>query len=258
MSSTITADAKLRVLTLNVYQLDSLRSLFKNFLCAATDIACFDDRMSGFISLLDRVRPDLLLLQEAGPHFVTRFDRVKPAWQSRYFETAGLAIYSRYPITDARMIDLPSYLQRGLLIARVEMNSRPLCLANLHLESLPEDATLRRTQLKQLFESVAGCEAVIVAGDFNFGDGAPEQAAIPKAFNDAWLVKGTGPGITYDVESNGLARSHAFGRESSRRLDRILFKGPAIELVSVRRVGTEPPFVSDHFGVLGEFELTPR
>jgi len=86
-------------------------------------------------------------------------------------------------------------------------------------------------------------------GDFNFGDQDPEAAQLA-GLTDAWTqLRRDEAGHTYDLESNPLAREHAFAAEPSRRVDRILSTQRLVPIaVGLTGKGqSDPP--SDHDGL---------
>jgi endonuclease/exonuclease/phosphatase family metal-dependent hydrolase len=103
----------------------------------------------------------------------------------------------------------------------------------------------------------------IMLGDFNFGDGEPEEGEITSGFEDIWAHLRPGEsGYTWDMEKSWMARRFAYRGERSRRLDRILVRSERLEARDVRLFGEEPirgrrghHFASDHFGVLGTLSL---
>ena len=145
-------------------------------------------------------------------------------------------------------------------------------MATLHLTSNkdPHSSTTRAAQIRTLLHQaqameVHGSEApdLLIMGDFNFGDGAPEEQSFAEAgFRDAWKVLRPGePGYTYDPARNGLA-AQTTSAGQSQRFDHLMIRSASgrLEPRDVSLFGEEPLsgrpapgggplFVSDHFGL---------
>lgn len=233
-------------------------------------------RIPALLQEIRRSNADLIALQEATEWFVEELLR-QPWVRDRYrrasipldhAQRGGVYLLSRFPLQDVRFHPLPSRLQRGLLVAKLHINNRPLQVATLHLESFFKAGYLRAQQLTNVFSRLEQGPDVILMGDFNFGDGEqPESASLDRKYQDLWriLKRHNRPGFTWNIRRNPAARKNSFKDEGSRRLDRILIRSRYWKPVSIRLVGTQPfrtrgkrIYPSDHFGVLAVLEADRR
>ena len=246
-------DNKLRVLTYNVLA----DPTFHEHL-----------RVPALLDILEASGADVIALQEVAPWFIDSLRR-RPWTKSYHFSRhggevvapGGDLILSRYPIRSSRYVELPSEQRRGVLWSEIELGAEVLAVATVHLESPLEDGPLRRKQLERVFEILADYPRAILLGDFNFGDGEAEGAAIPSLYSDPWRgLNPDAPGYTWDMERSQMAREGAFAGEQSRRLDRILVRWPGSEPRKATIIGNRPVavpgvFPSDHFGLVAEVGL---
>jgi len=228
-------------------------------------------RAHDLLQAIQGLGADIVLLQEVTAPFL-RVLGADPYWHGFHANVSaeedppgGLLILSRFPIIQSRYQRLPSPSIRYLLIAKVMIDGQDLTVANLHLESLPQERAARVRQLQAIAgnRGLDSGKRTIIAGDFNYGD-ADEESRLPhlSGWQDAWLkLRPQDPGLTYDVRHNPLARGNAFANEPSRRLDRILLSGDLLPLaVGLVKPGPnpgpgsssgpgagQPP--SDHYGV---------
>jgi endonuclease/exonuclease/phosphatase family metal-dependent hydrolase len=154
----------------------------------------------------------------------------------------GNLILSRFPIANCRNLPLPKSSpdaeQRGLLLARIQVDDRPIQLANTHLHTKPEDRLL---QAQAIHEALRGNDApLILMGDMNARPGDPELAYLLSTLRDAWQLAGEGAGFTIPASPTAPARS---------RLDYILLH-PRFVVESIA-VDTRPVarMASDHYPV---------
>ena len=129
----------------------------------------------------------------------------------------GNVTLSKMTPIENRMIPLPSRMGRKAVSTKIRINDRVINIINVHLDSMTEDTERRILQLQMIMKAV-GNRDVIIAGDFNFGDGEKENGTIT-AFTDPGKKSGA---ATFDVHENSLAGSTKFENEQSRRLDKIL------------------------------------
>ncbi len=170
-----------------------------------------------------------------------------------------LAVLSKHPIK--RTVEIPFANNRARMAfgAVLDVRGAEVLVVTTHLDYQLKHNKQRAVQLKAIFARAADFKgAVIVTGDFNFGDAAPENSAIPTDYTDAWrALHKDDPGFTWDNTKNPMALRGRLKGEPSRRLDRVLIRG-ATALES-RLVFTKPIkgklFPSDHFGVLARLRL---
>lgn len=239
------------------------------------DAVAVDRRVGALLRAMQAAAPDIVALQEVAPWFLDHWTGA--AW-TRALEPAridgqialpnGQAIFSRWPIVEARYRVLAGRQRRTVLIARVDIGGgEQLAVATTHMESFLEDGPIRAQQLDQIFAELAReredarVSATVLAGDFNFGDGEqPDSQHLDPDFVDLWTQLRPGePGYTWDIERSEMAKLGSFVGEPSRRLDRILLRArgwaaSAIEILGDRPVspGDRRLFPSDHFGLIGE------
>lgn len=221
-----------------------------------------EDNLARVAEVVRRTAADLVLLQELdrGTERSGRVDQPAELARLTGFEAVfgktldyqggeyGIALLSRWPVTDDTLIHLPveppqeraggSYEPRGALRARVAAPGGLLHVLNTHLDPSRDDV-YRRQEMAALLriagELRAGGAPVLVGGDLN---ATPESAVIgmlrEAGWRDAWEGCGEGEGLTYPA------------REPVKRID-YLFVSPEVECLSAEVVGGE---VSDHRGVL--------
>ena len=202
-----------------------------------------------------------LLLKEP---WVQQYHR--PLKNGKTFIAHEFLVLSRFPILDTEAAPLPGKQHRAYFAVTLQLPTGPAKVATCHLESLLEDGPTRAQQLDIYFQRLAGSADAFFAGDFNFGDGEqPDTKHLAPDFCDAWpAVHPKLPGFTWDIEKSRMARSESFPGESSRRLDRVLFRSAHWTPTRAELLGTEPVssknkrlFPSDHFGLLVVFSRTP-
>jgi endonuclease/exonuclease/phosphatase family metal-dependent hydrolase len=243
-------------MTYNVWQTSNPFSKLKTFTCSALALKCDkDNRAENLIRIIKNNSPDLILLQEAGVSFRNKLKHSIPNAYLFYSEKSGLAIFSKFKLSNNVFVPFPSYMNRGMLFSKIHIANQDICITNIHLESLLDDTESRKTQLSIIFKKLYSCDISILAGDFNFSDSAEEQTKIPPTFHDSWLKKNQKPGFTYNIENNLLAQRNALYGEKSRRLDRIYYTGKHFSINSISLLGTKQPVPSDHYGLIAIFHL---
>jgi endonuclease/exonuclease/phosphatase family metal-dependent hydrolase len=170
-------------------------------------------RVGALLQLLDRARPDLILLQELTPGVARRLAaELDASHPHRRLEPEvgpdGFGMISRFPLGPAHTHTLPGGT-RHLQAARMEGPLGPVALFNVHLVS-PVDARaiaawgawrvgrLREAQAADVAREVAraGSPAVI-AGDLNCWPGRPAARVLAHTGTDAWAAAGRGFGPTW-------------------------------------------------------------
>jgi endonuclease/exonuclease/phosphatase family metal-dependent hydrolase len=263
----------LRVVTLNIWNLDGP----------------WAERRLEIVAWIDRLNPDVVLLQEVMEHGDGRnqaawiAEHAAGEWSMAYGGAGeigvgrfGNAVLSRSPIDATSVLDLP-YEPRDDDIQRVVVHARTgghdvFCT---HLNWRFDDGYVRERQVVALADFVrdvadpAGALPPIVGGDFNADPDAEEIRYLcglvaidgrSAYFQDAWRVAsagtGAGPGWTWD-NRNVFA---AADREPDRRIDYVFVgwrpspKGPG-RVESARVVcdrALTGVFASDHFGLFVE------
>lgn len=214
---------------------------------------------------LDRVRPDVVCLQEITPELVT--GRELDALQGRgvWLSDAEIVDYdviitSRLRVRDSERVPLPSVMGRNLLVVRLATDP-PLTVATVHLESTAAMTGFRLRQLDEITSWLAREPNVLLVGDMNFPDGERPELAALAGWQDAWLTLRPGePGYTVDSDANEM-RALTKPAVKQARLDRAFLRGDGWQLARIERLGLKPldddplTFISDHFGL--QIDLCP-
>ncbi|CAF1077723.1 unnamed protein product [Adineta ricciae] len=191
-----------------------------------------------------------------------------------------MLIDKRLPVQQLMSIPFPSKLGRQLLLAEIQVGSELLAIGTVHLESMRRNEDTRSEQLQicqAIFDkytkkrSRATC---LLVGDFNFDYQWPEnfdQMNILANWTDLWpRLNGLyDPGLTTLREA---------------RLDRMMFRSSRIIPIGIKIIGNQPiahipkannlgtdilnvlslgyvgpsvenVFLSDHFGLMADFDL---
>ncbi|RKH74675.1 poly(A) polymerase [Corallococcus aberystwythensis] len=244
------------------------------------ELLATERRTPAALALLRETDADVIALQEVTPSFL-RTLLAEPWVRERYWlsdgpgahtvATYGQVLLSRVPL--ASVWQRVFSRDKRLIAAELRLAEGPLWVATPHLTSNRDasGASARAVQVEALLEwarvlgSTSDAEApdLVLAGDFNFGDGAPEAASFSRAgFVDAWsALRPSEEGETFNPLLNTLA---ALTTVSGRlqRLDRVLVASPSGRLApeSVGLFGEAPLagppaptgqalFASDHFGL---------
>jgi endonuclease/exonuclease/phosphatase family metal-dependent hydrolase len=159
--------------------------------------------------------------------------------------THGLAILSRYPLTNVMRMDLPevsqSKLSRIAISAEIDLGTRSLTVIDLHLDTLLNTAE-RIAQLHPVV--IDASPQTVVAGDFNMSriewlDGVPILSA--SASDQAPVVDSYMQGLGFATPCAGSGPTeHMYGLE--QRLDAIYTRDLATTYGGVQRSGP-----SDHW-----------
>ncbi|MCK8501089.1 poly(A) polymerase [Myxococcus fulvus] len=239
-----------------------------------------EHRTPAALALLRETDADVIVLQEVTAPFLRAL--LAEGWvRERYHVSDGPEANTVVPYGQVLLSSEPlaSVWQRvfsrdkRLIVGELRLAGGPLWVATPHLTSNREatGAAARAVQVQALLEELpsltgdddAGVPDVVLAGDFNFGDGDAEVESFRRAgFVDAWpTLRPSEQGETYNPRLNSLA---AITTVSGRlqRLDRVLVASPSgrlspesIELFGeaplkgARAPSGEPLFASDHFGI---------
>jgi poly(A) polymerase len=244
------------------------------------DLLATERRTPATLALLRDTDADVIALQEVTAPFL-RALLAEPWVRERYWlsEGPGASTVTPYGQVLLSRVPLTSLWQRAfsrdkrIIAARLAVSGGPLWVATQHLTSnrTPTGGAARARQVQALIEwtrslgaqGAEGAPDVVLAGDFNFGDGEPEARLFTEAgFVDAWpTLRPTERGETYDPARNAMAAlTTTSGRR--QRLDRVLVSSPSGRLVpeAVGLVGEAPLdgppapsgdalYPSDHFGL---------
>ncbi|MFP2896216.1 poly(A) polymerase [Corallococcus sp. 4LFB] len=244
------------------------------------ELLATERRTPAALTLLRETDTDVIALQEVTPSFLRAL--LAEHWVREHYwmsDGPGAHTVERYGQVLLSRVPFASVWQRvfsrdkRIITAELRLAEGPLWVATPHLTSNrdPSGASARAVQIEALLEwaralGATGDQAapdLMLAGDFNFGDGAPEAEAFSRAgFVDAWsALRPSEAGETFNPRLNTLA---ALTTVSGRlqRLDRVLVASPsgrlapaAVDLFGEAPLAGPPAptgqalFVSDHFGV---------
>lgn len=156
--------------------------------------------------------------------------KLRDVEQRRTPTTSGLAVLSREPLPEQRVIALPEDARDGQRLAQAVRLPAALgggWLINLHLSHLPDRPDLRRAQLATVLRE-AGDRAAdarwLLCGDFN---ARPDDPAI------AWALQPGGP-LT-DAFAGVPKTTHTDDQGRAADIDHILFRPVTGQGVAVRR-----------------------
>jgi endonuclease/exonuclease/phosphatase family metal-dependent hydrolase len=205
----------MRVITLNTWKGDG----------------AYTQRLAAMAAGLHALAPDIVALQEAlaapaaghdtAAHLATALGldaatlplRRKPRTvEGRVIDsTSGLVVLSRWPIRAQRAVPLTSDLrdgERAALIVEVAAPRRPISIACVHFTHLANADELRRREWQEVQAAVAGCQTVIVAGDFN----APIEIFALGGFTDSRQACGAAAAPTYVDATSAVCIDHVLCR----------------------------------------------
>lgn len=230
-------------------------------------------RYHAMMHLLERYRPDVIALQEVTLRALPIF-LAQPWLRDRYYVSDidghtlgdyGTLFLSRLSPAAIKLVTLPTFMGRHLLVWKTIVNGFPLHIATVHLESGNPSAETRRDQLSIIFEFLRSAPHAVIMGDFNFCASWPEENnRIDPSYHDVWgLLRTNEPGYTEDTTINRMLYLIK-GKHKQVRFDRVLLKssiqsaqGLRWQAESIDLLGTEPisvdmpeVFPSDHLGLL--------
>jgi endonuclease/exonuclease/phosphatase (EEP) superfamily protein YafD len=196
---------------------------------------------------------DVLVLLELAPEGRAALEELRPAYPHQLVSpteapwregTWGLALVSRLPFVDARVVDLGEGVFPALDV-HVRVRERVLHVVALHLPDPSSAGRLehRRAAVQELARLVPWDEHAIVAGDLNIPTGSPDFTRLLEATRTRDSRRGFGRQATW------CASDVPF--ELALDLDHVLV-GDALAVLDRRRL--EIPG-SDHCGVKVELAL---
>jgi endonuclease/exonuclease/phosphatase family metal-dependent hydrolase len=194
--------------------------------------------MEGLAGFINATQPDILFIQEVDVNSKRSafLDQVQwlldktafnyavyaPQWRASFIPSdslgrmdSGVAILSRWPLTDARRIALPLireqnfivryfYLKRCLLESKVNINGRDLTLLTTHTEPYAKDGT-KKKQLDLIHAHLQKLDSLgktfILAGDLNT---LPPGTAKTKGFPDSVCPDADFEADDFSAEKNWL------------------------------------------------------
>jgi len=175
-------------------------------------------------------------------HWLTQRLDMPYVWNSTEGETWGIAILSRYPLTNAAYFSLPPddlLLHRGVLRADVSVGTdNPLHIMNTHYHHITEDGDIRVQQSQALLELWAERPFTILMGDLN----APPEALEMQLIQEAGFIEG--------VSEAGITPGYTYSSiDPYTQLDYIWYTG---EINASELIISEAQ-ASDHLGIAATF-----
>jgi endonuclease/exonuclease/phosphatase family metal-dependent hydrolase len=273
-----------------------------------------DRRLALAIRQLAQLGPDVVCLQEVRPldgragrttadaladalAMTARYE-VAVRWDDGAFGPGrpggeeGLAIVSRWPLLEHRVLHLPEPRPteaRILLSARLDTPAGPVWFHTTHLHYRLDDGVAREAQVVAIDEAIRACgrgnddAPQVLCGDLNatpdsdevrFLRGLCTLAGRRTHFQDAWLrlhpepLRGDGParGITWSSDNEHTRPLRSL--DIDRRIDYVLVTSRkkdgrgtvhACEVVLTDREGDGADAVcaSDHYGVMADVQIAP-
>ena len=238
----------------------------------------FEERTKATLEILEALHPDVICLQEVTPGFLEHI--LAEPWIRRHYTAShtkkselGVMKYATVMLSKLKVLgytshDLPSFMDRKLIVGRFEIAGHVINVATAHLES-EQQIQSRQQQMACLKEWLdEKGEAYVIAGDFNFGTSGVENGALAEyGWQDAWHeLHGSEEGFTRDTRTNPLLRAQYPGGLQAR-FDRIcshseLEWSVALDPAQIIRLGTEAispelsgVHPSDHYGLFCVMEL---
>ena len=200
-------------------------------------------------SAISQADPDVIGLQEADAGRVpsmsvdevlwlsrelNMYSSYGPSWGSSY----GVAILSKYPVTEERLYLLSSAeQQRSCLQASIDLGPQTLTFFSVHLGLNPAE---RERQLDEVLAyTLEAPTPKVIVGDFNANPDSHEIGRVLEQFKDSFELAGAGSAYTSPADA------------PVETIDYI-FVSPDIEVASSEVL---PSLASDHLPVVSRLQL---
>jgi endonuclease/exonuclease/phosphatase family metal-dependent hydrolase len=219
------------------------------------NIRSLRDDAAAVVRVIRAADPDVVCVQEA-PRFL--FWRTKCASLAR---NTGMVIVSGGRVAAANIIlsrpgiDVlasrsvlfskdPRLHQRGVAMARLQVDGARVVIAGTHLDGYPEPRLRHVGELFHALEDFARPHTpMMLAGDFNDDPGSPVWDTLLRRGADAFAVAGEGDGLTLNVTN------------PTRRIDAI-FAGPGVSVRGARSIDSaDVRMASDHRPVVADVDI---
>ncbi|MFL5322126.1 MAG: endonuclease/exonuclease/phosphatase family protein [Myxococcaceae bacterium] len=166
-------------------------------------------------ALIREANPDVVALQEVdrftaragGKDQLAALSELTGMAYSAFFKTTsfyggdyGIAILSKYPLSDAEQRGLPTELSEPRAVGRALVHgpNGELNVYVTHLSNLPTRSLLRVQQTHTILNWMASdSHARVLMGDFNDGEGSGPVKAVGAVMPEAFAVAGHGPSATF-------------------------------------------------------------
>jgi len=162
----------------------------------------FEARTAATLAILEAHQCDVICLQEVTPAFLERL--LSAEWVRGVGGTGGYSashvtkpslgvmkyatvMLARLPCRGYTSHDLPSFMDRKLIVGRFVVDGKVMNVATVHLESEKQVASRQQQMgcLKEWLDERG--EPYLIAGDFNFGTGAVENDSLALYnWRDGW------------------------------------------------------------------------
>jgi endonuclease/exonuclease/phosphatase family metal-dependent hydrolase len=169
--------------------------------------------------IIEQQRADVVALQEVSRAWLVTgaFDMLEwlsrrldmpYAWGPAADDVFGNAVLSRFPMLDARTVDMPNNnelrLKRSFTSVTVDLgNDESLHVIATHLHAVKDEPLLRVPQVEALLSAWGQRSTTVVLGDFNMRPWEPEKKLLSKAgLRDAFrAAEVEGKGVTSRAEA---------------------------------------------------------
>ncbi|HSK23403.1 MAG TPA: endonuclease/exonuclease/phosphatase family protein [Egicoccus sp.] len=170
------------------------------------------------LDLVDTVGPDVLVLQEVFPPRQQQLESlladVLPHHHVEQSEgVGGVGVWSRYPITDVRLVDEASDVSRTTFVVTLDVDGRPLQVVPAHLispcptcgtsvvERLELEGEVRRAEIGNVLDALDPGVPTVVAGDLNSNERSIAYRRLTRSgFRDPQREVGEGMGFTWPAD----------------------------------------------------------
>ena len=199
-------------------------------------------------------------LKELGDEYNFHWDWSHFGWE---IWEEGLAILSRNQLRNIKSKYISKsnskdfWLSRIAISAQIELNEQNIEFVTVHTGFWDDKEESFENQIENLLSLDNTAHAVIFAGDFNVEAGTPGYEYIMKntSFRDLYLE--VNPDGMFDPTIGGVIDGWPEVDGLGKRIDYLFTSSEKLVCKKVNRIFTKENFgeVSDHFGLLAEFEL---
>ena len=217
---------------------------------ATYNVRGFRDGLEGVVEVIERLAPDLLLVQEGGSRrrlrslaAATGMEAAADPWSPGRRRVKN-AVLARAPwrIVQHRLHrfgESARFYPRGALVAQAGRSGRRLWAISTHLGLSPAERGAHVRELTDLCTGLAGAP-IVIGGDLNATPDERAPAWLGDRYWDTWLMAGTGEGATFPAE------------DPTARIDYVFAStGLTVEAAAVGKA----PDASDHLPVIAELVI---
>lgn len=213
-------------------------------------------RLPQILKLIEKLNPDIFLLQEITPDMkIMIFDN--KFIQDNYFVTGntpkvhGQHIFSKVKQLSQNLLPVPNNpSKKFLMISLKDFYDETIEVYNVHLTSAHQkDADAKRTSQLEVLGDMISSDKFIVAGDFN----ADGKVTINDS-KDIWTeLRPDDEGFTFDYMNNKLTEKLSKSKLRAR-IDKILYKNlKPIDILIDAKEPVKGTYLSDHFCLFSKF-----